>query len=356
MTTERDVKTYNLCLLGFGNVGRALAQLLVEKTDELRDFGIEWRITGVASRRLGWLCAPEGYGAGELTAGEVGQRAETAPRDVRGWLAAARADVLFETTSLEPLTGQPAVEHVRAGLEAGAHVVTANKGAVVHGFEELRQLAGARKRQFLFEAAVADCLPVFSLFRECLPAARLLSFTAVLNSTTTVILEELERGRTFDEGVARAQALGITETDPSYDVDGWDAAVKVCALANVLMGAPLKLEEIGRVGIRDLDPRAVREAKEAGSPFRLLGRAGRDARGRVKASVGPERIGRDDPLANLEGSSLSINFKLDVLEGLTVTARGPNLKSTAYGLLADFVNAARADRRAAEQARERTDQ
>jgi homoserine dehydrogenase len=351
------MKTYNLCLLGFGNVGRALARLLVEKSDELRDgFGIGWRVTGVASRRLGWLCAPEGYGAGELSAGEVTQRAEPPPRDVRGWLGAARADVLFETTSLEPLTGQPAVEHVRAALEAGAHVVTANKGAVVHGLRGLRRLAAGRNRQFFFEAAVADCLPVFSLFRECLPAARLLGFTALLNSTTTVILEELERGRTFGEGVARAQQLGIAETDPSYDVDGWDAAVKVCALANVLMGASAKLEEIERVGIRDLHPRAVREAGESGRPFRLLGRAERAEGGRVSASVRPERIGPDDPLANLTGSSLAINFRLDVLEGLTVTARGPNLKSTAYGLLADFVNAARMDAGAAEHAGERKDQ
>ena len=338
------MKTYNLCLLGFGNVGRALARLLVEKSDELRDeFGISWRVTGVASRRLGWLCAPEGYSADELTAGEVARRGAAVPRDVREWLAAARADVLFETTSLEPLTGRPTVEHVRAGLEAGAHVVTANKGAVVHGFDELRQLAGEVKRQFLFEATVADCLPVFSLFRECLPAARLLAFSALLNSTTTVILEELERGRTFDEGVARARELGITETDPSYDVDGWDAAVKVCALANVLMGASVRLEEIERVGIRDLDPRDVREAKKSGRPFRLVSRAERLESGAVRASVRPERIDADDPLANLSGSSLSINFKLDVLEGLTVTARGPNLKSTAYGLLADFVNAARTE-------------
>jgi homoserine dehydrogenase len=345
------MKTYNLCLLGFGNVGRALARLLVEKSDELREeFGIRWRVTGVASRRLGWLCAPEGYAEEELIAGEIAQRAETEPRDVRGWLAAARADVLFETTSLEPLTGRAAVEHCRAALEAGAHVVTANKGAVVHGFEELKRLAAARKRRFLFEAAVADCLPVFSLFRECLPAARLLGFTALLNSTTTVVLEELERGRAFEEGVARAQSLGVAETDPSYDLDGWDAAVKVCALANVLMNASLRLEEIGREGVRGIDPRAAREAKEAGRPFRLLARADSLADGKVRASVRPAQIAPDDPLANLHGTSLSLNFRLDVLEGLTVTARSPNLKSTAYGLLADFVNAARSDAAATERA------
>ena len=340
------MKTFNLCLLGFGNVGRALARLLVEKADDLRGgFGIEWRVTGVASRRLGWAVAPEGFEIERLLAGDVVQGANPAPRDVREWLQSAAADVLFETTSLAPLTGRPAVDHVRAALEAGAHAVTANKGAVVHGHRELSELARARGRRFMFEATVADCLPVFSLFRECLPAARLLGFEGLLNSTTTVILEELERGRTFDEGVRRAQGLGIAETDPSYDVDGWDAAVKVCALTNVLMGASLRLEEVGREGIRDLDARSLREARESGRPVRLVARAARDGRGRVVAGVRPEGIGPDDPLANLSGSSLSINFALDVLPGLTVTAHGPNVRSTAYGLLADFINAVSAEAR-----------
>ncbi len=338
-----SVKTFNLCLLGFGNVGRALARLLVVKADELRDeFGIEWRVTGVASRRLGWLVAPEGFEAGSLLAGEIEQRSRLEPRDVREWIQLANPDVLFETTSLEPMSGQPAVGHVRAALEWGAHAVTANKGAVVHGHRELSELARERGRRFMFEATVADCLPVFSMFRESLPAARLLGFEGILNSTTTVIIEEMERGRTFDEGVARARALGITETDPSYDVDGWDAAVKVCALVNVLMGASMKLEDVAREGIRGLDGAALRSARESGQPVRLVSRAARDGRGRVTAGVRPEQIGPGDPLANLAGSSLSINFALDVLPGLTITARGPDLQSTAYGLLADFINAVRA--------------
>jgi homoserine dehydrogenase len=339
------VKTYNLCLLGFGNVGRALARLLVEKSDELRDdFGVNWRVTGVASRRLGWLVEPRGFDIEKLLAGETaGKSLPLPPRDVREWLSLAGGDVLFENSSLEPLTGQPAVAHARAALEAGLHVVTANKGAVVHGHRELSELARARGRRFMFEATVADCLPVFSMFRESLPAARLLGFSGLLNSTTTVIIEEMERGRSFDEGVRRAQALGVTETDPAYDVDGWDAAVKVCALVNVLMGAPLKLEEIGREGIRRLDAPTVQTARGAGRPYRLIGRAARDERGRVTASVGPEQIEPGDALANLSGSSLAVNFALDVLPGLTVTAHGPNLQSTAYGLLADFINAARSE-------------
>ncbi|MCA1816697.1 MAG: homoserine dehydrogenase [Acidobacteria bacterium] len=336
------MKTYNLCLLGFGNVGRALARLLAAKAEEMRaEFGVAWRITGVASRRLGWGVAREGFDVGRLLAGEVASEASPAPREVREWIEAARGEVVFETTSLEPRTGQPAIDYARAALESNAHVVTANKGTVAHAYAELSGLARERGRRFMFEATVADCLPVFSLFRECLPAARLSGFRALLNSTTTVILEEIERGRTFDEGVERAQLMGIAETDPTYDVDGWDATVKVCALANVLMGETLGAEEIERVGIRALDAMHVRAAREEGKPFRLLSRAWRDAGGRLRASVRPEQLEPGDQFATLGGSSLAVTFELDVLPGLTVVASAPNLKSTAYGLLADFLNVAR---------------
>jgi homoserine dehydrogenase len=336
------MKVFNLCLLGFGNVGRALARLLVEKSEEMRErYGVEWRVTGVATRRMGWLAAPEGFPVEELLSGAVTSRVSPPPANVGEWLAAARCDVLFETTSLEPLTGEPAVTHARAALSAGAHVVTANKGTIVHAHRELSELAREKGRRFMFEATVADCLPVFSLFREALPAARLLAFSGVLNSTTTLILEEVAAGRTFDEGVRRAQDLGVTETDPAHDVDGWDAAVKVCALANVLMGAGLKLEDVRREGIRGLEREDVRAASASGRPFKLVARARPVEGGRVAATVRPEQVAPDGPFAAVTGTTLAVHFELDVLPGLTLTAHRPNLRSTSYGLLADFINAVR---------------
>ena len=335
------MKNFNLCLLGYGNVGRALVRLLREKGDALRDeFGLGWRVTGLATRRMGWLAAPEGFAAEELLAGAPAGRVRPAPGGVVEWLAAARCDVLFETTSLEPLTGEPAVSHVRAGLEHGAHVVTANKGTIVHAYRELSGLALARGRRFLFEATVADC-PVFSLFRGSLPAARLDAFAGVFNSTTNVILDEIAAGGTFDDGVRRAQQLGIAETDPTHDVDGWDSAVKACALANVLMGASLKLGEVSREGIRGLSDGEVRAAAAGGRPFRLVGRGRRAAGGVVSAAVRPEQVEPRGAFASVGGTTLAIDYELDVLPGLTVVARDPDLKSTAYGLLADFVEAVR---------------
>ncbi|MCA1564559.1 MAG: homoserine dehydrogenase [Acidobacteria bacterium] len=341
------MKTFNLCLLGFGNVGRALVRLLAEKSVEMRErYGIEWRITGVATRRMGWIASAEGLPvesllrAGEFAA--VASRGESRVTNVREWLAAARCDAMFEITSLEPLAGEPAVGHVRAGLEAGAHVVTANKGTIVHAYRELHALAEARGRRFLFDATVAD-MPVFSLFRECLPAVRLRAFRGIFNSTTNIILEEMERGGAFDDGVRRAQSLGVAETDPSYDVDGWDAAVKTCALATVLMDAPLPLDEIEREGIRGLDPESVRAARAAGKPYKLVSSAERADEGRVAARVRAEQIAAGDPLAAAGGTSLIIHFELDILPGLTLTAHHPDLQSTAYGLLSDFINAVRAE-------------
>lgn len=340
------MKTFNLCFLGFGNVGRALVRLLGEKSVQMRDsYGIEWRMTGVATRRMGWHASADGLPVASLLAGDgtPAQEGASQPSNVREWLAAARCDVMFETTSLEPLKGQPAIEHVRAALESGAHVVTANKGTIVHGYQELKTLARERDRRFLFEATVAD-MPVFSLLRECLPAARLLGFRGLFNSTTNIIIEEIEQGRTFAEGVARAQLLGVTETDPAYDVDGWDAAVKTCALANVLMNVPLKLDEIEREGIRELEADRVRAARVAGRPYKLVSRAVRGTDGRASAaSVRAEQIAPGDPLAGASGTSLVVHFELDILPGLTLTAHQPDLQSTAYGLLADFINAVRAE-------------
>jgi homoserine dehydrogenase len=335
------MKTFNLCLLGFGNVGRALVALLLEKSDEMRAlFGINWRVTGVATRRMGRLVAPLGFTSEELLSGELSSRVSPEPSDVDEWLAASRCDVMFETTSLEPLTGEPSITHARAALRHGAHVITANKGTIVHAYRELSEEARARDRRFMFEATVTEC-PVFSLFRGSLPAARLLGFGGVLNSTTNVILEEIASGRSFEEGVRRAQDLGITETDPTHDVDGWDSAVKACALANVLMDAGLKLGDVRREGIRGLSVEEVRAARASGQPFKLIARARRAVDGSVEAVVRPEQIAPHDPFATVEGTTLALRFELDVLRGLTLIAHDPDLKSTAYNLLADFINAVR---------------
>jgi homoserine dehydrogenase len=133
-------------------------------------------------------------------------------------------------------TGHPAIDYLELALNLGLHAITANKGPVVHGYRRLSALAQQQGKAFLFESTVMDGFPLLNLYRECLPATRVLSFRGVLNSTTNLILNLMENGKTFEEAVKHAQDIGIAETDPSNDIDGWDAAVKVCVLSNVLMG------------------------------------------------------------------------------------------------------------------------
>ncbi len=332
------MKQYNLCFLGFGNVGRALARLFVAKSAELRDqYGIGFRVTGVASRRIGWLANSDGFEVPTLLSNLP--IADQSADNITGWLKAAQPDAVFETTSLNPDSGQPAIDHVRAILDAGAHAITANKGVLVHGYQELAALARKQGKRLLFESAVLDSAPVFSLFREALPAVKLRGFSGLFSSTTNVIIETMEAGRSFEEGLKTAQDLGVTETDASHDIDGWDATVKVCALANVLMNVPLKPAEVNREGIRELTHRKVQAARAEGKPFKLIARAKLTGDGKITASVRPEQILASDPLGNVRGTSLGIHFELDMMPGLTITSHRPNLQSTAYGLLADFINA-----------------
>ena len=332
------MRTYNLCLLGYGNVNRTLVELLQNKTSELRDrYETEWRITGIASRRLGWLVNPQGLcGAGAL-AREPFASAIKLP-DLHTWLHAARPDVLFEATSLNVETGQPAINHIRAALESGAHAITANKGPVVHAYRELRDLAAKVGKQFLFESTVMDGVPIFSLFRRALPAIEVKGFRGILNSTTNVILSEMEKGRSFEESLQEAQRRGVAETDASHDIDGWDAAVKVAALVNVVMDVHLKPQQVERQGIRALSGEAVRAALAERRPYKLACRAERVSNG-LKASVRPEQLPLTDPMALVQGTSSIIQFETDIFPGITITEENPGLYATSYGMLADFIRA-----------------
>ena len=333
------MKLYRICFLGFGNVGRALARLFVSKSTELRDkYGIEWEVVGVATRRMGWRASENAIDVARLLDGSD----ETASvQGIDEWLARAKPDVVFETTSLNPETGQPAIEYLRKSLQAGAHTITANKAPLVYAYDELNELAIAQGRRFMFEATVLDSAPVFSLFRETLPAVKVRGFSGAFNSTTNVIIETMEAGRSFDEGVKTAQELGVAETDPSHDVDGWDSIMKVCAMARVILKVPLLPSNVRREGIRGLDPATLQAARAEGRPYKLVSRVIVNADGSVTASVRPEQVAASDPLGGVRGTSLAIHFELDVMPGLTIMSHRPNLQSTAYGLLADFVNADR---------------
>ena len=265
------------------------------------------------------------------------QAHQSQPRNIREWLERARADVVFEASSLVAATGQPAIDNLKTALELGAHAVTANKGPVIHGLQELTALAREKGKRFLYEATVMDGVPIFSMFPLGLPATEIRGFSGVLNSTTNVVLTEIEKGRSFDEAVRRAQAMGIAETDPAADLDGWDAAIKVAVMVIVLLRVPVRLEEVQRTGIRELSEEKIRSVRGAGMRYKLVCRAERRGDG-VDCSVQPELLLASDPLANLEGSSSAVRFDMDIFS-LSLVEHNPGIDATGYGMLADFLRA-----------------
>lgn len=334
---------YKLAFLGFGNVGKALAKLLLKKEEELmRRYDVTFTVTGISTRKHGSAINPQGIDLhSALTADNLDLlSAVSAPVDAFEFIRKCGADVLFENTPVNYESGQPAVDHLKLALGLGMHAITANKGPVVHAFDELTRLAKSNKCKFFFESTVMDGAPIFSLYREAIPCANLLSIAGVLNSTTNMMLTRMELGDSFDQAVAYCQKIGIAETDPSGDIDGWDASVKVAALVTVMMGAPLKPDEVEKQGIRDITPEMVAKAKREGKRYKLVCSASR-VDGGIQAKVAPQLVGVDSPMYGVEGTTSIVQFETDVLGLLSIVEADPGPHTTAYGLFADFLNAVR---------------
>lgn len=336
---------YNLALIGFGNVGQALARLLYRKAEELQsEYDITFKITAISTGSHGRAINPDGLDIDKvMSISQPGGMLDSlstvsVPEDTLTFITASGAEVMFENTPVNYDTGQPAIDHIRAALEHGMHAFTANKGPVVHGFDQLSKLAREKGKKFYFESTVMDGAPIFSVFRE-LPAANVHRISGVLNSTTNLIFSRMEAGETFDQAIAYAQQIGIAESNPSGDVMGWDAAVKLAAMVTVIMGVPMVPQQVEREGIsKVVNSLSITIARSSGKRWKQICTAERHG-DQVRAQVKPELIPHTHPFYNIEGTSSIVQFESDVLGNLSIIETDPSPDTTAYGLLADFINA-----------------
>jgi homoserine dehydrogenase len=337
----------DILLVGFGNIGRRFAGLLAERDVVLRrQHDLTTRIVGISTGRHGSAFSPQGldlgamlqgYGAGRRLPDDT-RASGSAAGELIARLGASDAPlrVMVETTPLAIADGQPAIGHIEAALEAGCDAVTANKGPVAFAYRRLREHARRAGTSFLFEGAVMDGVPIFNLVRETMPALDIRGFRGVVNSTTNHILSALEDGEAFAPALARMQAEGIAEADPSLDVDGWDAAAKTAALANVLMDADLTPQVVDRTGIGPDSAAQALRARQSGRRLRLVAAASRTDGG-VSARVRPEELPGDDLLAQLRGKSNALILRTDLLGDIAIHQLGGDVTMTAYALLSDLV-------------------
>jgi homoserine dehydrogenase len=311
-----------LALIGYGNVGRALARLLQQKS---RDF--PFQVTGIHTLRHGTAVDPEGLSREPAFGPKLASFGE--------FLEASRAEVAVELTTLNPATGEPAISHIREAFARGMHVVTANKGPIAHAYAGLSEEAVRAGLVFRFESAVMDGAPVFNLWRS-MPGIKVTGFAGALNSTSKVVIETMEQGGSFEDGLAAARAMGITEADGAFDVDGWDSAAKSAALANVLMDARTTPQQVSTRGISRLTPERIHEIVRQGKTVRLISRGKRNGSA-VSLRVRAEVLDRCDVLASPPGTSNILLFHTDLMGTFGTVSISPGVEQTAYGVFSDLV-------------------
>jgi homoserine dehydrogenase len=334
---------YKLALIGFGNVGQGFAQILRDKRASLaQQFGADFTIVAVCDLLKGSVCDPNGLDPATLlnTVTATGSL-ETVSAPHHGWdalqtIAESGADVVVELSYTDLKTGEPALTHLRAALNAGKHVATTNKGPIALHYTELKKIADAKGVEIGAEGTVMSGTPSMRLGLELLSAAGITRLQGIINGTTNYILTQMEAGMTYADALQEAQSKGYAEADPTGDVEGYDAAGKAVILANLLMDATLTLNDVDRTGITGLTPQDIASAAANGERWKLIGKVEK-VNGQVSASVRPTRLPITHPLASVGGATNALTFTTDLLGDVTLIGPGAGRLETGYAILGDLL-------------------
>ena len=233
---------------------------------------------------------------------------------------------------------EPAREYVMRALQAGRHVVTANKQLIAQHGDELFDAARRTGAQLRFEAAVAGAVPVIRVIEESLAATEITKVFGIVNGTTNYILTEMAAtGASYGDALRRAQELGYAEADPTEDVGGADAAAKMAILARLAFGAPVALSDVSYEGITEIQPDDIAYAKELGLSLKLLGVAER-LEGGISVRVFPCFLYPHHPLAPVEGPFNAVMVEAPTITEITLSGPGAGGVETASAVLGDVVS------------------
>ncbi|MDD1696483.1 MAG: homoserine dehydrogenase [Methanoregula sp.] len=316
-----------VALIGLGSVGKGVAGILAKK-----DLGIT--ITGIADSKSGCM-DPDGLDiAGILLKksrdGYCGDSRLSASEIV----AKADYDALIEVTPTNALTGEPAIGYIKAALIRKKHVVTSNKGPIALAFKELHALAIKKGVALRYEATVAGAIPIMHTLEHGLGGNEILALYGVLNGTCNFILTRMAaEGLTYDQALLEAREMGYAEADPTYDVQGIDAAIKLVILANTIWGNGIRLADVDRTGIDLLTPDALRLADAQGCTIRLIAEV--IPRKHI-LRVSPRILEKNHPLV-VEGTLNALTLETDLAKEITLIGRGAGSTETASAIIGDLL-------------------
>ena len=310
-----------VALLGYGNVGSAVARLLAESADDIE------RATGHRLRIVRALVR------------DPARERERLPEDgvLTKDFASIRDDP--EIGVVAELMGglEPAGEYVLDLLRAGKPVVSANKQLIARRGSELFAAASESGVQLRFEASVCAAIPVIKVLRESLVATNVHRVLGIVNGTTNFILSQMEQGDEYADALAEAQRLGFAEPDPTEDVNGADAAAKMAILATVAFGSRTTPDDVEFEGIERVTQDHVRAARELEMTVRLVGSATL-VDGKVDVRVQPSLVDRHHPLAAVEGPFNAVMLQGDAIREITLEGPGAGGLETASAVVADMIS------------------
>ena len=338
---------YRLALIGFGNVGQGLAEILSQKASLLREkFDADIRIVAICDRYKGSIAAADGFDPGALL-DHINAKGDLKdfPAPDKGWdaretIEKSGANVLVELSITDLKTGEPALSHMVQALESGMHVSTTNKGPAALHFPKLLELSKAHGGKIGVEGTVMSGTPALAVGMNMLAAAGVTRVQGILNGTTNYILGEMENGADYADALKDAQAKGYAEADPAGDVDGRDAAAKVVILANLVMGQSMTIEDVSCVGISGVTSAQVQSAKDENRRWKLIGTL-ENVNGEIQGSVKPVKLDATHPLYGIGGATNAITYSTDLLGDITLIGPGAGRIETGYAIIGDILSFSR---------------
>jgi homoserine dehydrogenase len=315
-----------VAILGLGTIGSAVAIALEERHDLIAErTGLQLVLRAVFER------TPERASRANLDPDIIAT-------DLATVLSEDGLDVVVEVLGRE----QPAADYMVRCLNAGFHVVTANKEALSKHFAEILAAANQAGRGILFEASVGGGIPLLVSYRQILATNRVTRVRGIVNGTTNYILSQMASGgAAYADALAEAQRLGYAESDPSGDVEGFDAAYKLAILASLMSDRHVLPDEIKRTGITGVSPRDIDDARKRGGVIKLIAKAELGDNGELALSVAPEFVPNDELLAHVHANYNAIEVVGDRVGPVVLSGQGAGPLPTASAILSDIVEAVR---------------
>ena len=324
-------------LIGLGTIGQSYCQLLENrKEDLLTNYGIDSKIVAVADSK-GVAIDEKGININDILSVKknnksvsdlsIGDKSKTSI----DLIEEIDAELLVDATPTNIQDGEPSASLLESAMKTKKNIITANKGPLALAFSSIIEKADYNNVILKYSATVGGGTPILEFGRKCLEADRILEMHAILNGTTNYILTEMDdRGLNFQDALKEAQELGYAETDPTLDIDGFDAAAKLVIMSNLLLGKELVLNDLKIEGIRDITQKDITKAKDNGNTIKLIASVNN------MAKVEPVIISKDDPMS-VAGALCSVKFVSEFAGEEIIIGKGAGGMETASAMIRDLV-------------------